>query len=191
MSQHNPTPAPLPGDPETRPHVYDGIQEFDNKLPNWWLHTLYWAIAFSVVYWIYMEQSTIRMADGPAVELAVSRIEQARLASVDVTDNSKLWGMTANPQIVASGKAVFTANCVTCHGADLSGGVGANLISGNWIHGGRPQDLFRTIYDGVSSKGMPSWGPVLGPQKILEVEAYILSHHQPDAEGVARPITSD
>ena len=37
-------------------HNYDGIQEFDQKLPNWWLFTLYGAIAFSIVFWIVRHQ---------------------------------------------------------------------------------------------------------------------------------------
>jgi cytochrome c oxidase cbb3-type subunit 3 len=187
MSKHEPTPAPLPGDPETRPHVYDGIQEFDNKLPNWWLHTLYWAIAFSVVYWIYHEQSSLVASDERQVQVAVAEIERARLASVDLSDNGKLWAMTTNPDFLASGKALFDQNCAACHGLDLKGGVGVSLVDATWVHGGKPSDLFKTINDGVLAKGMPAWGALLGPQKILQIQAYILSHHTPNQDQVATP----
>jgi cytochrome c oxidase cbb3-type subunit 3 len=55
-----------------------------------------------------------------------------------------------------------------------------------WIHGGKPTDIFATINNGVLVKGMPTWGPVLGPRKISEVVAYVLSKHRED-----EPITID
>ena len=187
MSKHDTLPAPLPGDPETRPHVYDGIQEFDNKLPNWWLHTLYWAIAFSVVYWFFYEQSSIMPSEQASVTKAIAEIEQKRMASIDLTDEAKLWALTANAEVIAAGKALFTQNCVACHGANLQGGVGANLVDATWIHGGKPSDLFAVISNGVAAKGMPAWGPLLGPQKVLQVQSYILSHHNQGPDFVATP----
>jgi cytochrome c oxidase cbb3-type subunit 3 len=35
----------------------------------------------------------------------------------------------------------------------------------------------KTVSDGVLVKGMPPWGPVLGPKKTAEVVAFILSKH--------------
>ena len=31
------TPEKQPGDPNTTGHSWDGIEEFDNPMPRWWL----------------------------------------------------------------------------------------------------------------------------------------------------------
>ena len=46
-----------------------------------------------------------------------------------------------------------------------------------------------TIKDMVLTKGMPTWGPVLGAKKISEVTAYILSKHQEGEPVVITPPT--
>jgi cytochrome c oxidase cbb3-type subunit 3 len=37
-------------------HEYDGIQEADNRLPQWWLMTFYGAVLFSIGYWFYYQE---------------------------------------------------------------------------------------------------------------------------------------
>ena len=73
------------------------------------------------------------------------------------------------------GRAIYKANCVACHGAELHGGIGPNLVDSTWIHGDKPEEIVATITNGVPAKGMPTWGPILGNEKIGEVAAYIIS----------------
>ncbi|QYY36000.1 cbb3-type cytochrome c oxidase N-terminal domain-containing protein [Ruficoccus sp. ZRK36] len=161
-----------------RDHVYDGIQEYDQKLPNWWLFTLYSAIIFSVGYWFFYFQSNVGMTDGERINAAMNRIERIKLSnSIDVTDNDLFWKMEANPEFVAAGEATFMANCAACHKSDLSGDIGENLVDNQWKHGHLPENIYATIYDGVPEKGMPTWGGLLGQKKITEVVAFILSKH--------------
>ena len=62
-------------------------------------------------------------------------------------------------QKIEAGKAVFAANCVSCHGDDAKGNteVGApNLTDPFWIYGGDPQSIFTTVWDGRQGH-MPTW----------------------------------
>jgi cytochrome c oxidase cbb3-type subunit 3 len=85
--------------------------------------------------------------------------------------------MSRNARFADAGQATFLTTCATCHNAKLTGGIGPNLLDQQWIHGGRPTEIYQTVTNGVPAKGMPTWGPVLGVKKISEVVAFVLSHH--------------
>ncbi|HVS51550.1 MAG TPA: cbb3-type cytochrome c oxidase N-terminal domain-containing protein [Opitutaceae bacterium] len=178
-------PDQIPPEDSVRPHVYDGIQEYNKRLPNWWLFTLYITIVFWVGYWAYYQWFRVG-PDGPQrVTRELAKIETAKLAAMASVklDDATLWQMSRNPAFVDAGKATFQSTCASCHLASLRGksespaAVGPDLTDTNWIHGGRPMEVLNTVTNGVLVKGMPTWGPVLGQKKITEVVAYVLSHH--------------
>jgi cytochrome c oxidase cbb3-type subunit III len=180
----SPENKPTPQEDPLRPHSYDGIHEYDKKLPNWWLLTFYGAIAFAVVYWFYYFHSGMAPTDQALIDTHMSKVEAAKLAATASLDDASLWQMSRNPTFVEAGKATFNANCASCHLASLRGkeespvAVGPSLVDTNWVHGGKPLDLNKTVNEGVLAKGMPSWGPVLGQKRITEVVAYVLSFHK-------------
>lgn len=180
---------PLDNDP-IREHTFDGIQEYDKRLPNWWLMTLYGAIAFSVGYWIYNEYPKTLTPDGPRVEAEMTQIALAAQNSGVPLKDEQLWTMSKDASVVAAGKSTFLTTCASCHNDDMSGKIGPNLVDSTWLHGGLPSQVVATITNGVPEKGMPTWGPVLGRSKIAEVAAFIMSYHkegEPIVEGVAVP----
>ncbi len=175
-----------------RPHVYDGIQEYDKRLPNWWLYTLYITIVFWVGYWSYYEWFRVGQGSAQTVSAAMAKIEAERL-SVAKLDDASLWQMSRNANFVAAGKAVFDTNCAACHLASLRGkgenpaAIGPDLTDTAWVHGGKPTEIHDLITKGVLAKGMPTWGPVLGAKKVGEVTAYILSKHKEGEPVVVTP----
>lgn len=166
--------------PVLREHVYDGIQEFDQKLPNWWLFTLYGAIVFFPLYWFVKVSDDSNMTDQERVMIEVAEIKASQMEKASELSNESLWGMSQDAEVVAIGKSIYMTNCFACHGADLTGGVGVNLVDNEWIHGSEPMDLYKTITDGVLEKGMTPWGNILGAEKISQVTAFVLSHHTPE-----------
>jgi cytochrome c oxidase cbb3-type subunit 3 len=174
--------VPPPEDP-VRPHVFDGIQEYDKSLPNWWLYTLYVTIVFWVGYWGYYEWFRAGPSPEQAVIADLAKIEAAKLATAKV-DDASLWKMSQNPAFVEPGKVVYATNCAACHLPSLRGkgetptAIGPDLTDTTWIHGGTPTEVYASIEKGVLAKGMPAWGPVLGARKISEVTAFVLNRHR-------------
>lgn len=166
---------------DLRPHVYDGIQEYDKRLPNWWLWTFYGAIAFSVGYWVIVHSMGLTGAANPGAAVR----EEIRVAKAEALKNSpelsdeKLWALSQDAATTAAGKQIFETTCASCHRPDLMGQIGPNLRDQQWVHGGKPMEVAKTITEGVLVKGMPSWAPILGPAKIGQVCAYIMSFHKP------------
>jgi cytochrome c oxidase cbb3-type subunit 3 len=177
-----PIPPPTPEEP-IRPHVFDGIQEYDKCLPNWWLNTLYITIVFSIGYWAYHEWLDLGQSGEQVVEEAMARIATERLGEAKL-DDASLWAMSQNPAFRDAGKITFETNCAACHLASLRGksesasAIGPDLTDTSWLHGGKPTDVHELIMKGVLTKGMPGWSSVLGTKKISETTAYILSKHQ-------------
>jgi len=74
---------------------------------------------------------------------------------------------------IDAGKAVFAANCVTCHGDDAKGKAdlgGPDLTDRFWIYGGDAESIANTVWGGRQGQ-MPSWEGRLPPldRKILAV----------------------
>jgi len=176
MSDHAPKPPHQPGEDPIREHVFDGIAEYDRRLPNWWLLTLYGSIAFAIVYWM-ATQHFAGKSDGDKVTATILDIRAVKLAAAGSYDDATLWEMSRNPTIVSAGAAAYASSCVACHGEKLEGGIGFNLADTTWVHGGVPTEIMNVVSEGVSGTGMPPWGTMLGPKKTAEVTAFVLSKH--------------
>lgn len=179
------TPPPEKSGITLRDHVYDGIQEYDQRLPNWWLNTLYGTIVFSIGYWFVNVIAGVVPSDGSQIDAEMARISAEKMAgSIDVSNDDKFWEMGSNAVFVSAGQQTYASLCVACHLPSLRGksenptAVGPDLTDTAWVHGGTPKEIYNTVSKGVLAKGMPAWEPVLGQKKTAEVVAFILSHHR-------------
>lgn len=159
-------------------HDYDGISELDNKLPPWWIAAFSLTILFSVVYLYRYHVSHSAPLQVEELEIAMKQAEiekQAYLAKAanNVDENSVTM---LDAAAIASGKTLFQANCIACHGnAGEGNAVGPNLTDDYWIHGGGISDVFKTIKYGWPDKGMRSWKDDFSPVQIAQLASYIKS----------------
>lgn len=159
-------------------HNYDGIQEFDNPLPSWWLATFYLAIIFSFFYVGYYH-----FGRGPTPEEELAK-DMADLKARESAGAAQDPG--PNPEALAAifgdadrreeGHKLFLEKCSSCHGPDGGGGIGPNLTDKFWIHGkGSLVDIAQVVSEGVADKGMPQWKLMLKKDEIYSVVAYVKS----------------
>lgn len=161
----------------TRGHAYDGIEEFDNRLPNWWLWTFYLAILFSIPYWIYYH--TIGTGNLPIEEYAVEQAAAAAKLEEAAKNNpiteESLQTLAKNPAVVAEGEKIFKdpAKCALCHKPDGSGNIGPNLTDDMWVYGGKAMDIYTSILKGRPGGMLPH--EAFGTTFVQRATAYVLS----------------
>jgi cytochrome c oxidase cbb3-type subunit 3 len=179
-----PTAAAAEPAPEAEPrfeHAYDGIEEFDNPMPRWWVLVFWATIAYSVVYVLdvvpLVGEGRGRIASYEEEMSAADRKYAASRAPRPAPADEVLLGLARDPQAREGGRALFMTNCMPCHRADAGGVIGPNLTDDYWIHGGRPGDIHRVVSAGILDKGMPAWSTVLAPADVDRVAAYVLSVH--------------
>lgn len=153
-------------------HSYDGIQEYDNPMPRWWVWTFWATIVFSVAYALNVGRmaGNGREADY-AADMAAFRA--AHPVGGPARDASQLAALLTDAQVVALGRTTYATNCASCHAADGGGLIGPNLADRHWLHGGTLPDIQRTVLEGVAAKGMPGWGKLLKPEQLDAVIVYV------------------
>ena len=183
-------------EPETTGHVWDGIEEYNNPLPRWWLWTFYativWAIGYVIAFpaWPLISGATPGLlgystraevaADIEAVANANAAIE-AKLAAADLTTIAA--DVELHRYAVNSGGAVFRTNCSQCHGSGANGAKGyPNLLDDDWLWGGDIEAIAFTIRHGVRNdtddahySEMPKFGDFLEEEEIEQTINHVLA----------------
>jgi cytochrome c oxidase cbb3-type subunit III len=159
-------------------HDYDGIRELDNKVPPWWRWAFIFTIVFGLGYlWRYHVAKSAPLQKEEfvmAMQEAEKEKEEYLKIAGDKVDESTVAMLDANG--VAAGKSLFSQNCIACHGPDGQGGaVGPNLSDEYWIHGGKLNDIFKSIKYGWQEKGMRSWKEDFSPVQMAQLSSFIMN----------------
>lgn len=174
------TPSSPPEDrgPLLLDHEYDGIHEYDNPMPRWWLWIFYATIVYSVLYWFNVPGIGIgkgRLASYEADVTAAEARAAALAADTPGMTEDALLTLTRDDEVVTRGTTTYGQMCASCHGPDGGGVIGPNLTDDAWIHGGTPLEIHHTVVEGVLEKGMPAWGRMLDPDDLNAVVAYVIT----------------
>jgi cytochrome c oxidase cbb3-type subunit 3 len=156
-------------------HSYDGIQEYDNPLPRWWVLLFWVTIIATPLYILYYHYGPgpLALERYDAEMIAFYDKQAEELLALGEISESTLAGLMDDPSMMNGGKKIFQSKCATCHGMFGEGGIGPNLTDQYWLHGGQLMDIYRTVREGVTDKGMLAWERQLRPAELLAVSSYV------------------
>jgi cytochrome c oxidase cbb3-type subunit III len=186
---------------ETTGHSWDGIEEYNNPLPRWWVWVFYATIVWGIGYTIAYPAWPLITGATPGVLGASTRADvAAEIAAVDAANAAIKEKLTAadlnaigtDPALATyaenAGAAVFRTNCTTCHGSGAAGFEGKgypNLLDDDWLWGGTMEDIHLTITHGIRNttdadarySEMPKFGVdgILDETQIAQVTEHVLA----------------
>lgn len=173
---------------QERSHAFDGITEYDNSLPRWWLWTLYLSSSFAVWYVFYFHfwtgELTKKDAERFEHEKALAKEEASR---VKVKTEDELRLLSKDPAMIAKGKGLMTKTiCFTCHGPELTGLIGPNLRDKFWIYGSNMTTIIETITYGRAPL-MPPQNLTLKADEIEAIACYVVALNREGEKPGMRP----
>ena len=178
-------------EPETTGHSWDGIEEYNNPLPKWWLWIFYatiiWGVGYTIAYpaWPLVSSATQGILGqrpaGDTRQWVAAEIARFEAANADIRAQlveTELTEISANPELESyaknAGAAVFRTWCAQCHGAGAAGVQAAgypNLLDDDWLWGGTIEDIHLTIAHGIRNEEDPDarWSqmPAFGTDQLL------------------------
>ncbi|WP_291730695.1 cytochrome-c oxidase, cbb3-type subunit III [Leisingera sp. F5] len=187
------------GDPNTTGHEWDGIEEFDNPMPRWWLWTFYatiiWGVLYTVAYpaWPLINGATagvLGWSTRADIAVEIAAVEEANAPVNAKLEATELTAIAADPELnsyaVSAGSAVFKTWCAQCHGSGAAGAKGyPNLLDDDWLWGGSVEDIHATVAHGIRNEDsddaryseMPAFGrdELLEKEEISQVVNYVMS----------------
>jgi cytochrome c oxidase cbb3-type subunit 3 len=163
-------------------HEADGIREFDNDLPRWWLYGFYFTIAFAAVYMVnYHVLATPLVGARIEAEYAAgARAAEAAAAARRPASTASAIAALTDAESLKKGQAIFEGDksvCWSCHRKDLGGLVGPNLTDDTWLHGCSVSEIMTSVKTGYPSRGMLPYGSgaALTDEELLQLASYVLS----------------
>lgn len=174
-------------DEEILDHDYDGIKEMNNGMPFWLTGLFLGSIIFGVIYYLhYTSGAGITIWENYQADL---KSHDAKIAAIEEQNQDvDFFAQLNNPEGVAYGAEVYKIRCAACHGDAGQGGIGPNLTDNYWIHGdGSVKTIAEVVDKGVTEKGMPAWGPVLGMKDVVAATYFIESIKGTNPAGAKEP----
>lgn len=163
-------------------HSFDGIEEYDNPLPKWWLHMFVGTIVFSLGYLIIYPglgnfQGIKGWSSAGQWQEEVNKAKELYTPIFKAYAEKPIAELSKDAEAMKVGQRLFANNCSVCHGSTGRGALGfPNLTDADWLYGGEPETIKTTILHGRNGQ-MPAKGlnPDMSATDVSNLTHYLLS----------------
>jgi len=162
----------------TTGHIHDGIEEYDNPLPQWWLILFLGTMIFGAGYLVAFPglgkfPGILNWTTVGSYETQIAKAEEQYAplyAQYAATPVEQLYRI---PEAMKMAQRIFGNNCAQCHGSDAGGAFGfPNLTDDDWLWGGDAHQIRTTISQGRTGV-MTAWGGILNTEQVDGAIAYV------------------
>jgi cytochrome c oxidase cbb3-type subunit III len=176
---------------KTMGHSFDGIEEYDNPLPKWWLYMFVGTCIFALAYYVlypglgnYKGLLTVEIDGEDVAWTQVAQWEK------EVSDANAKYGpifdayaamsveeLVADKEAMKVGQRLFANNCAVCHGSAARGAIGfPNLTDDDWLYGSTAEAIKTTLVNGRNGQ-MPAKGlnPNMTNSQVDDMVHYMLA----------------
>ncbi|WP_166416814.1 cytochrome-c oxidase, cbb3-type subunit III [Cochlodiniinecator piscidefendens] len=200
-------------DPETTGHSWDGIEEFNNPLPRWWLYTLYacivWGIGYMIAYpaWPLINGATPGLLGYSTRAEVQTEIEAFDARNAEIEATLVATPLDAVPEdenlnrfAINAGGSVFRTWCAQCHGSGAAGATGyPNLLDNDWLWGGSIDEIYATVNHGIRNEEdldarfsqMPAFGDFLEDTEVDQIVNHVMAISGQESDPVLAAAGSD
>lgn len=163
-------------------HTYDGIEEYDNPMPKWWLVFFMLTIVFGLIYLvIYPGLGNFKGLSGwTSVGQWEEEVKEANELYTPIFEayaKTPIIELAKDVEAMKIGQRLFANNCAVCHGSTGRGSLGfPNLTDDDWLYGGDPETIKTTLINGRNGQ-MPVKGlnPSMSSSDVDNLTHYLLS----------------
>ena len=166
------------GKGEELDHEFDGIKEYDNPLPAWWVGMFVATVIFGLGYVFYYpalgNSAGVGEWSSEKEWLYATERHNDRFAAL-YTQYAAMTPeqLVADRKAMQTGRRLYLNYCSTCHGVAAKGGPGfPNLTDSEWIWGDGFPAIKHTILNGRIA-AMPGWEQVLQPEQLTALSQYV------------------
>ena len=181
-----------PGEEHLKPHVWDdNLQEYNHPMPRWWVFMFLGGVIAALIYfWAYPGLGAYKGAFG----WTSTGVYEQEMADAKVALDPQyaqylqtpIEQLAQNENAMKLGERIFQNNCAQCHGSAATGAKGfPNLTDSDWLYGGWPQAIERTILGGRNGVMASQAEALKTPVAINDVANYVLSLSSSPHDAVA------